>query len=53
MGLDRFAVEWDRRVVGIALRVSGGFAFFSSDPRFDRLDGEVFSRVKDIHQRLQ
>jgi hypothetical protein len=29
---DRFLIEADGRVVGVAVRVRGGFMFFSSDP---------------------
>ena len=30
----RFAVEFDRRTVGIAVRIPGGFMFYASDDRF-------------------
>jgi hypothetical protein len=49
----RFAVEFDRRTVGIAVRVPGGFMFFSSDPRFDALDGRVFPRARSIERGLR
>jgi hypothetical protein len=48
-----FALELDREVVGIAVRVSGGFVFFSSDRRFERFDGQLFPRTRAILQRLQ
>ena len=38
----RFAVEYDRRTVGVAVRVPGGFMFYASDDRFDELDGRMF-----------
>lgn len=50
---ERFAVELHRKVVGIALRVPGGFAFFSSDDRFERMDGEIFPRARAILHRLK
>jgi hypothetical protein len=49
----RFAVEFDRRVVGIAVRVPGGFMFFASDDDFERLDGEIFPRARAIARRLE
>ena len=49
----RFAVEFDRRTVGIAMRVPGGFMFFSSDERFDDLDGRLFPRARAIERELR
>jgi hypothetical protein len=49
----RFAVEFDRRTVGIAVRVPGGFIFYSSDSRFDELNGRVFSRTRAIQRELK
>ena len=49
----RFAVEFDRRTVGIAVRVPGGFMFFSSVDRFDALDGRVFPRARAIERQLK
>jgi hypothetical protein len=49
----RFAVEFDRRVVGIAVRAPGGFMFFASDDEFQRLDGELFPRARSIARRLE
>jgi hypothetical protein len=53
MSVQRFAVEFDRRVVGIAVRTAGGFIFFASDDEFEDLDGEVFPRARAIQQRLE
>ena len=53
MSIQRFAVEFDRRVVGIAVRVPGGFLFFSSDDHFQELDGEMFARARAISRRLE
>ena len=53
MQTQRFAVEFDRRTVGIAVRVPGGFMFFSSDPRFDALDGRLFPRARAIERQLK
>jgi hypothetical protein len=49
----RFAVEFDRRTVGIAVRVPGGFMFFSSSDRFDELDGQLFRRARALERELR
>ena len=49
----RFAVEFDRRTVGVALRVPGGFVFYASDKRFDEMDGRVFRRARTIQHELK
>ncbi|HEU4696343.1 MAG TPA: hypothetical protein VFR92_05220 [Sphingomicrobium sp.] len=48
----RFAVEFDRRTVGIAVRVPGGFMFYASDNRFDAMDGQLFRRARAIERAL-
>ena len=53
MPSQRFAVEFDRRTVGIAVRVPGGFMFFSSHQDFDELDGRLFPRAKAIERHLK
>ena len=53
MPSQRFAVEFDRRTVGIAVRVPGGFMFFSSNQDFDELDGCLFPRAKAIERQLR
>lgn len=45
---DRFVVEADRRVVGVAVRGPGGFRFFSSDPAYQGLEGRVFPRARAV-----
>ena len=49
----RFAVEFDRRTVGIAVRVPGGFMFYASDDQFDEMDGRLFPRARAIEQQLK
>jgi hypothetical protein len=49
----RFAVEFDRRTVGIAVRVPGGFMFYASDQRFDGMDGRLFRRARAIERELK
>jgi hypothetical protein len=49
----RFAVEFDRRMVGVAVRVPGGFMFYASDVRFRDLDGRVFRKARAIERELR
>lgn len=49
----RFAVEFDRCTVGIAVRVPGGFVFYASDSRFDEMDGRMFRRARAIQRELK
>jgi len=49
-----FAVEADRQVVGIGVRVAGGFQFFSSNEDFRELEGTVFRRARAmVHRAAQ
>lgn len=45
---DRFAVEADRRVVGVAVRGPGGYRFFSSDPDFVGLESRTYPRARAL-----
>jgi hypothetical protein len=49
----RFAVEFDRRTVGVAVRVPGGFMFYASDDRFNAMDGRLFPRARAIERQLK
>ena len=49
----RFAVEFERRTVGIAVRFPGGFVFYASDDDFDEIDGRSFSRARAIERQLR
>jgi hypothetical protein len=49
----RFAVEFDCRTVGIAVRVPGGFMFYASDDRFEAMDGRLFRRARAIERELK
>ena len=53
MTTQRFAVEFDRRTVGIAVRFPGGFMFCASDDRFDEMDGRLFPRARVIERELK
>ena len=48
----RFVVQLDRRTVGIAVRVPGGFIFYASNDEFDELDGRIFKRARAIERQL-
>ena len=50
--LDRFVVEADKRVVGIAVRVPGGFKFFASDTAFLEVEARIFPRAKVMARRI-
>lgn len=53
MGTQRFSVEFDRRTVGIAVRVPGGFMFYASNDHFDGMDGRLFPRARAIERELR
>ena len=53
MNTQRFAVEFERRTVGIAVRVPGGFMFFASNEDFEEIDGRVFPRARAIERQLR
>ena len=52
MTTQRFAVEFERRTVGIAVRVPGGFQFYASDDAFADMNGRVFPRARAIERQL-
>ena len=49
---ERFVVEANRRVVGIAVRVRGGFKFFASDAAFIEAEGGIFPRARSMARRI-
>jgi hypothetical protein len=49
---DRFVVEADRQVVGLGVRVPGGFRFFASDPAFASLEAKTFRRARTMARRV-
>jgi len=51
--MQRFAVEYDRRTVGIAVRVPGGFMFYASNDDFNEMDGRLFPRARSIERHLK
>lgn len=52
MTMQRFVVEFERRTVGIAVRLGGGFVFYASDRDFEELDGRTFARARGIERQL-
>lgn len=53
MQTQRFAVEFERRTVGIAVRVSGGFMFYASSEEFGTIDGRLFPRARALERELK
>jgi len=51
--LDRFAVEVDRRVVGLAVRCDGGYRFFASHPDYFSLEGRLFPRARTLRGSVE
>ena len=49
----RFVVQFDRRTVGIAVRVAGGFMFYASDDDFEEMDGRIFPRARALERGLR
>jgi len=49
----RFVVETGGRVVGLALRVRGGYRFFASDSGFHAFEGRIFPRARALLQAVR
>jgi hypothetical protein len=43
-----FVVEAGRKVIGVAVRFSGGFRFFSSDSAYRELENRTFRHARTI-----
>jgi hypothetical protein len=52
MAAQRFVVQFDRRTVGIAVRVPGGFMFHASDKNFEKIDGCLFRRARAVEREV-
>jgi len=52
MSGDRFVVEADRKVVGIAVKDRGGFRFFASDKDYQDLDQALFPRARTLANKV-
>ena len=50
---DRFAVEADKTVVGVAVRGAGGFRFFTAHPDFKPMEGKTFRRARALVRRVR
>jgi hypothetical protein len=50
---DRFVIEADQRVVGVAVRDARGFSFFTSNPHFKPLEGKTFRRARALIRRVE
>jgi hypothetical protein len=51
--MQRFAVEFKRRTVGVAVRLAGGFVFYASDKYFEEMDGRTFAKARAIESQLR
>jgi hypothetical protein len=49
---DRFVVAAGRKIVGVAVRVRGGYRFFCSDPQFWSIDSRVFPRARALIRQV-
>lgn len=49
---ERFVVEANHEVVGVGVRVPGGYQFFSSEPAFRFLEGTVYPRARAMQHRV-
>ncbi len=49
---DRFVVEADRKVVGVAVKGPDGYTFFSSEPAYFVLEGRTFPRSRALAQSV-
>lgn len=49
---DRFAVAADKKIVGVAVRVRGGYRFFCSDPQFQSIDSKIFPRARALARHV-
>jgi hypothetical protein len=52
MATQSFVVQFDRRTVGIAVRVPGGFMFHASYNDFAKLDGRLFRRARAVEREV-
>lgn len=53
MTMQRFAVEFERRTVGIAVRLAGDLVFYASDKGFEEMNGRTFARARAIERQLK
>jgi hypothetical protein len=45
-------IEHDGRVVGVAVRVRGGFLFLSSEREFKALEAKLFRRIQTLKDQV-
>ena len=45
---ERFVVEADRKVVGVAVRCAGGYRFYASEDGFFQLENRQFASVRAL-----
>ena len=47
-----FTIELPTGTAGVAVRIRGGFVFYASDGRFQRVDKRTFSDLRALRTRL-
>lgn len=47
-----FVVEADHQIVGVGVRVAGGYQFFASTPALKSLEGKVFPRARIMQHEV-
>ena len=53
MATQSFVIQFDRRTVGIAVRVAGGFMFHASEKRFEEIDKRTFRRLRAVEREVE
>lgn len=51
--LDHFVIEANKITAGVAIRVPGGFRFFHSDPRFRKLEDQIYRKARVLARRAR
>ena len=47
---DSYIIEVDSQTAGIVVRSSGGYRFFASSHRFNRLEGQLFRNAREAER---
>ncbi|MDE2376256.1 hypothetical protein [Bradyrhizobium sp.] len=47
---DSYVIEVDSQTAGIVVRNTGGYLFFASSRRFDRLEGRLFRNAREAER---
>ncbi|TYO62330.1 hypothetical protein FXV83_33265 [Bradyrhizobium hipponense] len=47
---DSYIIEVNSEAAGIVVRSQGGYCFFASSPRFNRLEGQLFRNAREAER---